>query len=115
MQKNEVQEKLHKHLQCFKVKGKCPVCGEACISWYKKGLYSKFWKEKECPNCKATLKLEGDIIWITKIINLFFWLWYIFLFFKVPQLCLPILVLYIIFKYVWDFFSSRSTYKISSL
>ena len=34
-------------------KTKCPVCGEECISWYKKGFYTNFWKEKECPNCKA--------------------------------------------------------------
>ena len=28
-------------------KTKCPVCGEECISWYKKGFYTNFWKFKK--------------------------------------------------------------------
>ncbi len=80
----------------------CPVCGEECISWYKKGLYKNFWREKECPNCKATLKLEGKIIWINRMITLLFWLDYIILLINVPQLCPVVLILYICFKYVCD-------------
>ena len=83
-------------------KTKCPVCGEECISWYKKGLYKNFWREKECPNCKATLKLEGKIIWINRMITLLFWLDYIILLINVPQLCPVVLILYICFKYVCD-------------
>lgn len=83
-------------------KTKCPVCEEECISWYKKGLYKNFWREKECPNCKATLKLEGKIIWINRMITLLFWLDYIILLINVPQLCPVVLILYICFKYVCD-------------
>lgn len=82
-------------------KTKCPVCGEECISWYKKGFYTNFWKEKECPNCKATLKLKGKIIWVNRLIDLFFLIWYIFLFINIPQLCSLLLLFYICFKLFW--------------
>lgn len=102
MNKKKGKEKLHSYLQILKVDKKCPVCGEECISWYKKGLYKNFWREKECPNCKATLKLEGKIIWINRMITLLFWLDYIILLINVPQLCPVVLILYICFKYVCD-------------
>lgn len=82
-------------------KTKCPVCGEECISWYKKGFYTNFWKEKECPNCKATLKLKGKIIWVNRLIDLLFLIWYIFLFINIPQLCSLLLLFYICFKLFW--------------
>ena len=102
MNKKKGKEKLHSYLQILKADKKCPVCGEECISWYKKGLYKNFWREKECPNCKATLKLEGKIIWINRMITLLFWLDYIILLINVPQLCPVVLILYICFKYVCD-------------
>lgn len=102
MNKKKGKEKLHSYLQILKADKKCPVCGEECISWYKKGLYKNFWREKECPNCKATLKLEGKIIWINRMITLLFWLDYIILLINVPQLCPEVLILYICFKYVCD-------------
>lgn len=100
--KKEMDILEDKIIDLISKKTKCPVCGEECISWYKKGLYKNFWREKECPNCKATLKLEGKIIWINRMITLLFWLDYIILLINVPQLCPVVLILYICFKYVCD-------------
>lgn len=100
--KKEMDMLEDKIIDLLSKKTKCPVCGEECISWYKKGLYKNFWREKECPNCKATLKLEGKIIWINRMITLLFWLDYIILLINVPQLCPVVLILYICFKYVCD-------------
>lgn len=37
-----------------------------------KKVFIPIWKEKECPNCKATLKLKGKIIWVNRLIDLLF-------------------------------------------
>lgn len=99
--KKEMDMLEDKIIELLSKKTKCPVCGEECISWYKKGFYTNFWKEKECPNCKATLKLKGKIIWVNRLINLFFLIWYIFLFINIPQLCSLLLLFYICFKLFW--------------
>ena len=85
--KKEMDMLEDKIIDLLSKKTKCPVCGEECISWYKKGFYTNFWKEKECPNCKAMLKLKGKIIWVNRLIDLLFLIWYIFLFINIPQLC----------------------------
>ena len=100
--KKEMDMLEDKIIDLLSKKTKCPVCGEECISWYKKGFYTNFWKEKECPNCKATLKLKGKIIWVNRLIDLFFLIWYIFLFINIPQLCSLLLLLYICFKLFWE-------------
>lgn len=99
--KKEMDMLEDKIIDLLSKKTKCPVCGEECISWYKKGFYTNFWKEKECPNCKATLKLKGKIIWVNRLIDLFFLIWYIFLFINIPQLCSLLLLFYICFKLFW--------------
>lgn len=99
--KKETDMLEDKIIDLLSKKTKCPVCGEECISWYKKGFYTNFWKEKECPNCKATLKLKGKIIWVNRLIDLFFLIWYIFLFINIPQLCSLLLLFYICFKLFW--------------
>lgn len=99
--KKEMDMLEDKIIDLLSKKTKCPVCGEECISWYKKGFYTNFWKEKECPNCKATLKLKGKIIWVNRLIDLLFLIWYIFLFINIPQLCSLLLLFYICFKLFW--------------
>lgn len=99
--KKEMDMLEDKIIELLSKKNKCPVCGEECISWYKKGFYTNFWKEKECPNCKATLKLKGKIIWVNRLIDLLFLIWYIFLFINIPQLCSLLLLFYICFKLFW--------------
>lgn len=99
--KKEMDMLEDKIIDLLSKKTKCPVCGEECISWYKKGFYTNFWKEKECPNCKVTLKLKGKIIWVNRLIDLFFLIWYIFLFVNIPQLCSLLLLFYICFKLFW--------------
>lgn len=100
--KKEMDMLEDKIIDLLSKKTKCPVCGEECISWYKKGFYTNFWKEKECPNCKATLKLKGKIIWVNRLIDLLFLIWYIFLFINIPQLCSLLLLFYICFKLFWE-------------
>lgn len=99
--KKEMDMLEDKIIDLLSKKTKCPVCGEECISWYKKGFYTNFWKEKECPNCKATLKLKGKIIWVNRLVDLLFLIWYIFLFINIPQLCSLLLLFYICFKLFW--------------
>lgn len=99
--KKEMDMLEDKIIDLLSKKTKCPVCGEECISWYKKGFYTNFWKEKECPNCKETLKLKGKIIWVNRLIDLLFLIWYIFLFINIPQLCSLLLLFYICFKLFW--------------
>lgn len=99
--KKEMDMLEDKIIDLLSKKTKCPVCGEECISWYKKGFYTNFWKEKECPNCNATLKLKGKIIWVNRLIDLLFLIWYIFLFINIPQLCSLLLLFFICFKLFW--------------
>ena len=42
--KRQLEDKI---IDLLSKKTKCPVCGEECISWYKKGFYTNFWKEKD--------------------------------------------------------------------
>lgn len=50
--KKEMDMLEDKIIDLLSKKTKCPVCGEECISWYKKGFYTNFGKKKNVPIAK---------------------------------------------------------------
>lgn len=50
--KKEMDMLEDKIIDLLSKKTKCPVCGEECISWYKKGFIQIFGKKKNAPIAK---------------------------------------------------------------
>lgn len=50
--KKEMDMLEDKIIDLLSKKTKCPVCGEECISWYKKSFYTNFGKKKNAPIAK---------------------------------------------------------------
>lgn len=54
--KKEMDMLEDKIIDLLSKKTKCPVCGEECISWYKKGFYTNLLERKRMPQLQSNFK-----------------------------------------------------------
>lgn len=54
--KKEMDMLEDKIIDLLSKKTKCPVCGEECISWYKKRFLYQFLERKRMPQLQSNVK-----------------------------------------------------------